>query len=64
MRGVQWPTVAAPLTWEEVEQAVANERPERLMILANDVPSRLDRYGDIFEPLLQVESELGPASET
>jgi bifunctional non-homologous end joining protein LigD len=64
MRGVQWPTVAAPLTWEEVEQAVANERPERLMILANDVPSRLDRYGDIFEPLLHVESELGPASET
>ena len=63
MRGMQWPTVAAPLTWEEVEQAVADELPERLMVLADDIPRRLERYGDLFEPLLHAERELGPASD-
>jgi bifunctional non-homologous end joining protein LigD len=59
MRGMPWPTVAAPLTWEEVEEAVADEQPERLTILAEEIPARLERYGDLFEPLLRAERELG-----
>jgi bifunctional non-homologous end joining protein LigD len=51
LRGVPWPTVAAPLTWDEVAEAVADERPERLTILAEDVTDRLERHGDLFAPL-------------
>jgi bifunctional non-homologous end joining protein LigD len=59
VRGMPWPTVAAPLTWDEVESAVAREQPERLTVLVEDIPARLDRYGDLFEPLLRTERALG-----
>ena len=61
LRGVPWPTVAAPLTWAEVEHAVAVDRPDKLMILAPDVPRRLERYGDLFAPLLGAERALASA---
>jgi bifunctional non-homologous end joining protein LigD len=54
-----WPTVVAPLTWEEVEVAVAEQRPERLTVLMEDVPGRLERHGDLFKPLLVAERALG-----
>lgn len=59
LRGVPWPTIAAPLRWEEVEEAVAKEREEGLVVLAPNVAARLDRHGDLFEPLLAAERELG-----
>jgi bifunctional non-homologous end joining protein LigD len=62
LRGMAWPTVAAPLRWEELEEAVANERPERLTVLAQDVVGRLEEHGDLFEPLLASERELGVGS--
>ncbi|HYX89736.1 MAG TPA: non-homologous end-joining DNA ligase [Gaiellaceae bacterium] len=61
LRGLPWSTVAAPLRWEEVEEAVAKERPERLTVLAQDVAGRLEEHGDLFEPLLALERELGLA---
>jgi bifunctional non-homologous end joining protein LigD len=59
VRGVPLPTVAAPLTWEEVEAAVAAKRPDGLRVLVDDVPRRLERHGDLFEPLLAAERALG-----
>jgi bifunctional non-homologous end joining protein LigD len=59
LRGMPWPTVAAPLTWEEVESAVADRRPERMTILAEEMGERLGRLGDLFEPLLHAERSLG-----
>jgi bifunctional non-homologous end joining protein LigD len=59
VRGVPWPTVAAPVRWDEVEEAAAKEREELLRILVQDVPGRLDRHGDLFEPLLAAERTLG-----
>jgi bifunctional non-homologous end joining protein LigD len=58
LRGMPWPTVAAPLTWREVEEAVADGQPERLTILAEEIPARLERYGDLFEPLLHADRGL------
>ena len=58
LRGLAWPTVAAPLAWEEVEEAVARERPERLTIVAQDVAARLEQHGDLFAPLLAAERAL------
>ena len=63
LRGVPWPTVAAPLGWDEIEEAVAKERPQRLMVLAEAVPRRLEEPSDLFEPLLTLERELGLAGK-
>jgi bifunctional non-homologous end joining protein LigD len=58
LRGLAWPTVAAPVTWAEVEEAVAGGDPARLTFLAEDVTRRIDRYGDLFAPLLELEQKL------
>ena len=62
LRGMPWPTVAAPLKWDEVEEAAESARPEQLTVLMEDVSERLGRYGDIFEPLLEAERSDGSAS--
>ncbi len=62
LRGMPWPTVAAPVSWDEVEEAAARRRPERLTVLMDDVPKRLERHGDIFEPLLEAELAGGSGS--
>jgi bifunctional non-homologous end joining protein LigD len=51
LRGLPWPTVAAPLTWDEVERAAASRRSELLVVTADDVGPRLERYGDLFAAL-------------
>jgi bifunctional non-homologous end joining protein LigD len=59
LRGMPWPTVAAPLTWDEVGSAVSAGRPERFTILAEEMTARVERLGDLFEPLLGAERGLG-----
>ena len=49
LRGRQRPTVATPLTWDEVG---ACRRPEDLVFTATDLPDRLARHGDLMAPLL------------
>ena len=58
LRGMPWPTVAAPVTWAEIERAVAEKRPELLTFLAEDVLARLDREGDLFAATLELEQAL------
>ncbi|MET9882624.1 non-homologous end-joining DNA ligase [Streptomyces sp. NPDC006430] len=43
------PTVSAPVSWQEVE---ACRTPSDLVFLADDIPPRLARDGDLFGPLL------------
>jgi bifunctional non-homologous end joining protein LigD len=49
LRGRQRPTVATPLTWEEVGTC---RRPEDLVFTATDLPGRLATHGDLMAPLL------------
>jgi bifunctional non-homologous end joining protein LigD len=58
LRGMPWPTVAAPVAWDEVERAAEQGRPELLIFLAGDIAARLERNGDLFAPLLELEQEL------
>ena len=58
LRAMPWPTVAAPLTWAEVAEALDAQRPELLTVPAGHIPARLERYGDLFEPLLRAERAL------
>jgi bifunctional non-homologous end joining protein LigD len=52
LRGLDWPTVATPVTWEEVE------RGEALTFLGEDVLERIERDGDLFAEVLTRRQEL------
>jgi bifunctional non-homologous end joining protein LigD len=49
LRGRPRPTVATPVTWDEVRAAT---RPEDLTFTATDLPGRIARQGDLLAPLL------------
>ena len=49
LRGRARPTVATPLTWEEVRAA---RRPDELVFTLHDLPRRLAEHGDLLAPLL------------
>jgi bifunctional non-homologous end joining protein LigD len=48
LRGLPWPTVAAPLLWDEVEEAATTRRGELLVVTEADVRARIERHGDLF----------------
>jgi bifunctional non-homologous end joining protein LigD len=49
LRGRARPTVATPVTWDEVRAAT---RPEHLTFTAADLPGRIAEHGDLLAPLL------------
>jgi bifunctional non-homologous end joining protein LigD len=51
LRGLRYPTVSTPVTWEELEAAHAARQPHRLAFLSGHAIERLDRYGDLFAEL-------------
>ncbi|WP_328493975.1 non-homologous end-joining DNA ligase [Streptomyces sp. NBC_00414] len=48
LRARRSPTVSTPVTWDEVESCAA---PAELAFLAEDIAPRLERHGDLLEPL-------------
>jgi bifunctional non-homologous end joining protein LigD len=58
LRGVPIPTVAAPVTWAEVEAAVASGDTRDLTFLYSNVIERVGRDGDLFAPVLALEQQL------
>jgi bifunctional non-homologous end joining protein LigD len=48
LRGRARPTVATPVTWEEVRSC---RRVEDLVFTANDLPARIAEHGDLLAPL-------------
>lgn len=57
LRGRERPTVATPLTWDEVEGC---REPEDLVFTCADLPARLDTHGDLMRPLLDTEGSRLP----
>ncbi len=62
LRAAGWPTVSAPVTWEEVERAAADARAELLVFEPAATLERVDRLGDLFEDVLLLEQRL-PVAE-
>jgi bifunctional non-homologous end joining protein LigD len=56
------PTVSTPLRWLEVERAARTRRADALVFETRDVLARLDRHGDLFEPVLTLRQRL-PAAD-
>ena len=52
------PTVSTPVTWDEVEATAQDGDPNRLIFEAADVLQRVERLGDLFEPVLTLRQVL------
>jgi len=57
-RAREHPTISTPLAWEEVEQAVRSRREPSLSAEPRELLERVERDGDLFEPLLSLTQEL------
>ncbi len=52
------PTVSTPISWEEVERGREADGAQRLHFEADEVLERLERSGDLFAPVLDLEQRL------
>jgi bifunctional non-homologous end joining protein LigD len=58
LRARERPTVSTPVTWDEVEQALKRKDADRLVFEAADVLKRVEKMGDLSEPLLHLKQKL------
>lgn len=58
LRAREQPTVSTPVLWDEVEQALKKKDAGRLVFEAKDVLARVEKMGDLFEPLLKLKQKL------
>ncbi len=58
LRAREHPTVSTPLKWEEVEQALKKKDADLLVFEAGQVLDRVQKMGDLFEPVLKLKQKL------
>ena len=58
LRARERPTASTPVTWDEVEAAADSGDGSDLVFEADAVLERIDRHGDLFAPVLELEQEL------
>jgi len=60
LRAKSRPTVSTPVTWKEVEQCWAKQDASLLAFESDQVLKRVERMGDLFEPVLSLKQKLPP----
>lgn len=58
LRARPQPTVSMPVRWEEIERAVTAGNTDALIFTPEQTIDRLEREGDLFEPVLTMQQEL------
>jgi bifunctional non-homologous end joining protein LigD len=58
LRARERPTVSTPVSWEEVELAFKKKDPKLLVFEAQQVLDRVQKRGDLSEPLLKLQQKL------
>ena len=58
LRAREQPTVSTPVLWDEVEQALKKKDAGQLVFEAKDVLARVEKMGDLFEPVLKLKQKL------
>jgi bifunctional non-homologous end joining protein LigD len=58
LRAREHPTVSTPVTWEEVEQTLKKKDAGLLVFEAKDVLARVQKMGDLFEPVQTLKQKL------
>jgi bifunctional non-homologous end joining protein LigD len=52
------PFVSTPVSWEELSKARKKKKPQDLFFSPNDVLARVEKYGDLFAPVLKLKQKL------
>jgi bifunctional non-homologous end joining protein LigD len=58
LRAREQPTVSTPVKWEEVQQALKKKDAALLVFEANQVLERVQKVGDLFDPVLALKQKL------
>ncbi len=58
LRARERPTVSTPVTWEEVEKTLKKKDAKLLVFEAKDVLARVEKFGDLFEPVQTLKQKL------
>jgi bifunctional non-homologous end joining protein LigD len=58
LRARERPTVSTPLKWDEVERVLVKKDPKLVVFEAEQVLSRVEKMGDLFEPVLKLKQKL------
>jgi bifunctional non-homologous end joining protein LigD len=60
LRAKDQPTVSTPVSWKEVEDCLKKGDPALLVFTSDKVLQRVEKSGDLFEPVLQLKQKLPP----
>jgi bifunctional non-homologous end joining protein LigD len=58
LRARERPTVSTPLSWGEVEKLCKSKDPDSAVFDSDDVLKRVDKHGDLFEPVATLKQKL------
>src|SRR3984893_5881117 len=58
LRAREEPTVSTPVTWDEVANCLKKEKADLLKFRSDKVFARVDKMGDIFEPVEKLKQKL------
>ena len=58
LRARERPTVSTPVEWEELDRALRRDDPSLLWFETDDVLKRVNKLGDLFEPVLKLKQHL------
>jgi bifunctional non-homologous end joining protein LigD len=58
LRAREYPTASTPVTWDEVAEVADSGDKAKLTFEADAVIDRIERHGDLFAPVLELEQEL------
>jgi len=58
LRAKDRPTVSTPVTWKEVENCLKKQDPELLVFTSEQALGRVEKHGDLFEPVLKLKQRL------
>jgi bifunctional non-homologous end joining protein LigD len=64
LRAADDPTVSTPITWQELETFYKRKKPSALRFLTKDVLARVEKHGDLFEPVLLLKQKLPKTKQT
>ena len=64
LRAREQPTVSTPVTWDEVQACMEAEDASLLRFTYDQVLERIDRLGDLFEPVLSMKQKLAKGLPT
>ena len=58
LRARKRPTVSTPVSWDEVEKCLKAKDPDLLVFDSDQVLKRVDKLGDLFEPVVKKKQKL------